>query len=410
MSAAVEGQVSHGASSKDFSNMTTARAAPPHLPPAISPEGASDHAAAVPARSSNNSGSTLVPQQSWQYALRSGVAGGIAACAAKTVVGPLDRVKILFQASNPEFAKYTGTWTGALKAMRDIYRSDGGRGLFRGHSATLLRIFPYGGIKFLAYEQVRALVIKNKGEETHIRRFLAGSIAGCFSVFATYPLEVIRVRLAFETKSHQRVGLRDICRTIYNERPPAPRVQQSPQSAAAVSEQAASAIASTTQAFSAVTQQKGLANFFRGFTPTLWGMIPYAGSSFLTHDAAGDFMRKKSLARYTVLPLSERTQRQLAPNKPPPLRAWAELTTGALAGLVSQTLSYPLEVIRRRMQVGGVVGDGHRLTMTEVTRNIYKAKGFRGFYVGLGIGYVKVVPLAATSFYVYERMKVWFGI
>ena len=62
------------------------------------------------------------------------------------------------------------------------------------------------------------------------------------------------------------------------------------------------------------------------------------------------------------------------------------------------------------MQVGGVVGDGHRLTMTEVTKNIYKARGPRGFYVGLGIGYVKVVPMVATSFYVYERMKVVFGI
>ena len=59
---------------------------------------------------------------------------------------------------------------------------------------------------------------------------------------------------------------------------------------------------------------------------------------------------------------------------------------------------------------GGVVGDGHRLTMTEVAQKIYKTKGLRGFYVGLGIGYVKVVPMVATSFYVYERMKVLFGI
>jgi solute carrier family 25 protein 16 len=380
------------------------------LPPPISPEGASDHAAAFPIRRADGQESEKIAKQSWQYAMRSGVAGGLAACAAKTVVGPLDRVKILFQASNPEFAKYTGSWTGALRAMRDIYRSDGGRGLYRGHSATLLRIFPYGGIKFLAYEQVRALLIHNKDEETHIRRFLAGSIAGCFSVFATYPLEVIRVRLAFETKSQNRVGLAEICRTIYNERPPAPRAQPVPRSVAAVSQQAASAIATSSQAVSAVTQQRGFINFFRGFTPTIWGMIPYAGASFVTHDAAGDFMRKPSIAPYAVLPLSERSQRQLAPGKPAPLRAWAELATGALAGLVSQTLSYPLEVVRRRMQVGGVVGDGHRLTMMEVSKNIYRAKGIRGFYIGLGIGYVKVVPMVATSFYVYERMKVVFGI
>ncbi|KAI7516182.1 hypothetical protein KC317_g23537, partial [Hortaea werneckii] len=135
-----------------------------------------------------------------------------------------------------------------------------------------------------------------------------------------------------------------------------------------------------------VTLGTGLSNFFRGFTPTLWGMLPYAGMSFLTHDLAGDFMRKRRFASYTVLPMSERSQRQLAPNKPAPLRAWAELITGALAGFVSQTASYPLEVIRRRMQVGGVVGDGHRLTMVEVARNIMRESGYRGFFVGLGIG------------------------
>ncbi len=67
---------------------------------------------------------------------------------AKTVVAPLDRVKILFQASNPQFAKYTGSWFGVVTAMKDIYKDEGARGLFRGHSATILRIFPYAAIKF----------------------------------------------------------------------------------------------------------------------------------------------------------------------------------------------------------------------------------------------------------------------
>ena len=351
-----------------------------------------------------------IPRQSWEYAMRSGVAGGIAACAAKTAVAPLDRVKILFQASNPQFQKYTGTWTGALKAIRDIYRADGGRGLFRGHSATLLRIFPYGGIKFLAYEQIRTVVIATKEQETPTRRFVAGSLAGCMSVFTTYPLEVIRVRLAWETKSQKRLGVRDICRTIYNEKPPTAQLNAASLKDAHIPHSAAVTLETATAAINTVTPQSGLANFFRGFTPTLWGMIPYAGASFLTHDAAGDMMRFPSLAPFTILPLSERSQKQLAPNKPPPLRAWAELTTGAMAGFVSQTLSYPLEVIRRRMQVGGVVGDGHRLTMAEVARNIVRERGWKGFYVGLGIGYVKVVPMVAVSFYSYERLKVTFGI
>ncbi|RMY72437.1 hypothetical protein D0862_14460 [Hortaea werneckii] len=376
--------------------------------PAICP---SDHASIVPLEKPSPD-TKKIPKQSWEYAVRSGVAGGIAACAAKTVVAPLDRVKILFQASNPRFQKYTGSWSGALKAISDIYRQDSVRGLFRGHSATLLRIFPYGGIKFLAYEQIRGAMIRGKDQETPVRRFMAGALSGCASVFATYPLEVIRVRLAWETKGTARITVRDICRTIYNEHPPAPRPSSaaSLQSATHLPKPAAEAVAASSTAMNRVTLGTGLSNFFRGFTPTLWGMLPYAGMSFLTHDLAGDFMRQRRFASYTVLPMSERSQRQLAPNKPAPLRAWAELITGALAGFVSQTASYPLEVIRRRMQVGGVVGDGHRLTMVEVARNIMRESGYRGFFVGLGIGYVKVVPMAATSFYVYERMKVWFRI
>lgn len=389
--------------------MTDARSASAGNQPAICP---ADSAAILPLRQSDSHERRKISKQSWEYVVRSGVAGGIASCAAKTVVAPLDRVKILFQASNPQFQKYTGSFAGAMRAMRDIYKSDGGRGLFRGHSATLLRIFPYGGIKFLAYEQIRAAVIPNKEAETSFRRFMAGSLAGCASVFATYPLEIIRVRLAWETKTKKRTSVRDICRTIYHEHPPplAPKVSMASLTESGVPRPAATAVSATSDLVGAVTLRSGLANFFRGFTPTLWGMLPYAGMSFLTHDAAGDFMRRPSIAEYAVLPMSERTQKQLAPGKPAPLRAWAELTTGAVAGFVSQTISYPLEVIRRRMQVGGVVGDGHRLTMFEVGKTIMRENGFRGFYVGLGIGYVKVIPMVATSFYVYERLKTWFAI
>lgn len=312
---------------------------------------------------------------------------------AKTVVGPLDRVKILFQTSNPQFAKYTGSWLGVISAMKNIHRQSGSKGLFRGHSATLLRIFPYAGIKFLAYEQVRAVVIPHAEQETPVRRFMSGAIAGSISVFFTYPLEVVRVRLAFETTKDKRSGLRAICREIYHEHVPAP----TPVSAE-------TAVGAATATVQKIAPRSGLANFYRGFTPTLWGMLPYAGSSFLTHDYAKDWLRLPSVARWTTLPgtVTERRPAQLA--------TWAQLLAGGFAGFVSQTASYPLEVIRRRMQVGGVVGDGHRLSMGEIASTIYKERGWRGFWVGLSIGYVKVIPMVATSFYVYERGKFYLGI
>lgn len=368
----------------------SAKRAPPAAPVPDVPE--------APATASKRPG-----KHSMDYMMRSGVAGGIAGCAAKTSVAPLDRVKILFQTSNPQFAKYTSSWVGLGRALRDIYGRDGVMGLFRGHSATLLKIYPYAAIKFVAYEQYRAFIIGSKSQETWMRRFMAGALAGVTSVFFTYPLEVIRVRLAFETK-HRGSGLVDICRQIYHEQPGAAKASAAvPSSAPAVVRGVASAAVSTVEA---VAPQSGLLNFYRGFSTTILGMVPYAGVSFLTHDMAGDFFRLPSIHKYTTLPQPANAPK----DKPAPLQAWAELIAGGVSGLVAQTVSYPLEVIRRRMQVGGAVGDGHRLRIAETAGLVFKERGFAGFFVGLTIGYVKVIPLAAVSFYTYERMKTVFGI
>lgn len=296
------------------------------------------------------------------------------------------------------------------------------RGLFRGHSATLLRIFPYAGIKFLAYEQIRGILIPDKAHETHMRRFASGSLAGMCSVFVTYPLEVIRVRLAFETRQDKRSSLAGICRKIYNERSPsAPAASSSAthnfSAASTASGRSATATAisgveTASATISASAPRYGLVNFYRGFTPTLCGMVPYAGASFLAHDAASDLLRHPSIAAHTTLPNTSTnlTTSKDASTKPAQLTVWAQLTAGGFAGFFSQTVSYPLEVIRRRMQVGGVVGDGHRVGMVEIARRIAAERGFAGFFVGLSIGYIKVIPMAAVSFFVYERGKYYLGI
>ncbi|CAK7268893.1 coenzyme A transporter [Sporothrix epigloea] len=342
----------------------------------------------------------LVDKQSFDYLWRSGVAGGMAGSVAKTIVAPLDRVKILFQARNPQFAKYSGSWAGVAHALRIIYHQDGVMGLYRGHSATLLRVFPYAAVKFIAYEQIRSFIIPRKDHETPLRRLLSGSLAGVTSVFFTYPLEVIRVRLAFETRRDGHSTLASICRRIYTEQ------SIDRHAAATASSSSRGSSLNAAAAVQASLPQSGLRNFYRGFSPTILGMLPYAGMSFLTHDTCGDILRLPAIAKYTTLPRPANTPY----DKPLPLQSWAELLAGGIAGLVSQTASYPLEVIRRRMQVGGAVGDGHRLRMGETISLIMQERGIRGFFVGLTIGYVKIVPMAAAAFYTYERLKLTFGI
>lgn len=182
--------------------------------------------------------------------------------------------------------------------------------------------------------------------------------SGVTSVFCTYPLEVVRVRLAFETRRDYRVGLRELCRNIRRE------------------------------PHASYTALRGYSNFYRGFSPTVLGMLPYAGVSFLVHDLAGDWLRSKAYARYPA-PADE--------GKKPVLKAWAELASGGVAGAAGQTASYPLEVIRRRMQVGGAMGDVRFPGIAETAAKIWCENGFRGFFVGLSIGYAKVIPMVACA-------------
>ena len=303
-------------------------------------------------------------RDSLSYALKSGIAGGIAGCAAKTVVAPLDRIKILFQTSHKSYIPYQGSLKGFVEAIVELKRTAGIKGLFKGHSATLMRIFPYAGIKFMAYEQFK-IVVEKVPASKGIRNFLAGSLAGCTAVFVTYPLDIIRVRLAFDT---QAGTLRNTVATIFHEDNPFVKGR------------------------GAIV---GLANFYRGFIPTILGMVPYAGVSFYTYE-----LLKFRLAKFDFL---KSNNEKLLP--------LVTLSSGAIAGIFAQTCSYPFEVVRRHMQVASqTFYSKTHTTMLSTARDIVTRRGVKGLFVGLGIGFIKVIPLHAVSFYTYEEAKLFLGI
>ncbi|KAH9830370.1 mitochondrial carrier [Rhodofomes roseus] len=332
-------------------------------------------------------------KQSFHYIIRSGIAGGTAGCIAKTVVAPLDRVKILFQASSPEFQKYAGTWSGAFRAASQIYQDNGARGLLQGHSATLLRIFPYAAIKFIAYDQVEHILMPTRESQTNARRFAAGAISGMVSVFFTYPLELIRVRMAFSTRAQS-------VQVPHTFHPPQSSPPHRPSFLAAMSqiyhEGASAPPHSASGSANNIFTRVPVVKFYRGFSVTLVGIVPYAGTSFLTWGF---------LQAYFAPPPDPTSPS--ARRRPSPL---ADLTFGAVAGAVSQTVSYPFEVVRRRMQVGGLTHPERWMHWSETVRNVWATRGWKGFYVGLSIGYLKIVPMTAVSFTVWQWGKRVLGV
>ena len=219
-------------------------------------------------------------------------------------------------------------------------------------------------------------------------------VAGTISVFFTYPLELIRVRMAFQTRNSNpsspfkgtRPTFVQAMSYLYHEGTPVPASTHSPIPPS--SPPPSSGLVATKKLF----DNFPILKFYRGFTVTVAGMIPYAGTSFLVW----------GFLHAHFLPPREGTPRRRTPI--------ADLTIGAVAGAISQTASYPFEIVRRRMQVGGLTRPDRWLGWSETVRDIWRVSGWRGFYVGLGIGYLKMVPMTAVSFAVWQAGKRVLGV
>ncbi|KAK3707526.1 hypothetical protein QZH41_018493 [Actinostola sp. cb2023] len=246
---------------------------------------------------------------------------------------------------------------GALKA---IYKKEGTLGYYRGNGAMMVRVFPYGAIQFMCYEQYKTLFCDTL-DYGHIGKMFAGGLAGLSACTCTYPLDVVRSRLAFQVADEHRYC--GICSTLRQ-------------------------ICST---------EGGVCALYRGFTPTGLSMIPAVGLGFYAFESFKDFIVSLHGTMTRVHPISGETV----------LTATGGLVCGALSGASSQTVAYPLDVVRRRMQLAGSLADGHKYkTCISTFIAVYTEDGVRhGLYRGLSINYLRVCPQIAVMFAVYEMTK-----
>lgn len=66
------------------------------------------------------------------------------------------------------------------------------------------------------------------------------------------------------------------------------------------------------------------------------------------------------------------------------------LLCGGAAGLISSTATFPLDLIRRRMQLEGQAGTRMYKGYADVARSVMANGGLRGFYAGILPEYFKV--------------------
>eukprot|EP01135_Chromosphaera_perkinsii_P009212 Nk52_evm47s1671 gene=Nk52_evmTU47s1671 len=274
------------------------------------------------------------------------IAGGIAGAISRTAVAPLIRFKLLCQTQGVP-PKYKGL----IPGMRLMYKEDGFRGLYRGNGSNVIRIAPTVALQFYFFETIKSLITDDKRDLFVYERLLAGGTAGIISATITYPLDFVRARLTIQAGSLSGVqynGIIDGLKKVY--------------------------------------VAEGVQGWFRGWTPTALGVFPYIGIDFAVYETLKPHAPKNENGDTSIIGL---------------------LTVGGIAGLVSQTAAFPLETIRRRLQVQGFIDSQYAYngSVFEALRDTVRKEGFKGLYRGLVPNYVKAVPTIGIGFAVYERMK-----
>jgi solute carrier family 25 phosphate transporter 23/24/25/41 len=185
---------------------------------------------------------------------------------------------------------------------------------------------------------------------TPLQRLFAGGMAGVTALVLTYPLEFVRCRLTLQ-KSKIYKGIIDCM------------VQ--------------------------VSRKEGFFVLYRGLWPSIIGVVPYVGVDFAAYETLKQYSPKQADGS---------------------VNGFVTLANGAVAGTMAQTISYPMDLVRRRLQVQGFasdidLGDKKYKGITDAFVRIFREEGIRGFYRGLVPNFIKVVPAISVSFYVYETMK-----
>lgn len=108
--------------------------------------------------------------------------------------------------------------------------------------------------------------------------------------------------------------------------------------------------------FKKTYQVEGIKGFYRGYVPTILGIIPYAGTSFFTYGTLKTFIKGNQcdILNYKfLLPIFVITDNHGYENMA------VNLACGAIAGMMGQSSSYPLDIIRRKMQTSIITGKNY---------------------------------------------------
>ncbi|XP_066508787.1 mitochondrial adenyl nucleotide antiporter SLC25A24-like isoform X1 [Hoplias malabaricus] len=271
------------------------------------------------------------------------VAGATAGAVSRTGTAPLDRIKVFMQVHASKSNRIS-----LLGGFRQMLKEGGTTSLWRGNGLNVLKMAPETAIKFMAYEQYKKLLSSERDKIETAQRFMAGSLAGATAQTAIYPMEVMKTRLTLRSTG-QYSGMWDCAVSIL--------------------------------------KKEGIKAFYKGYIPNILGIIPYAGIDLAVYESLknawlSNYARDSANPGVLVL-----------------------LGCGTVSSTCGQLASYPLALVRTRMQAQASLGNSEQQSMTSLINSIVAKEGFFGLYRGILPNFMKVIPAVSISYVVYEYTR-----
>ncbi|KAF8467724.1 mitochondrial carrier domain-containing protein [Kalaharituber pfeilii] len=301
------------------------------------------------------------------------IAGSVAGLVSRFVIAPLDVVKIRLQlqhhasviTSTVQFAPSahaplqpvtnlgpSPVYRGIISTIRTIVVQEGFTALWKGNIPAELLYLTYGASQFLAFRQVTRLVSASGLDVPDpAKNFAGGAVAGSVATTVTYPFDLLRTRFASQ-------GTQKIYKSLLGS------VQH-------------------------IYKHEGPKGFFRGLEAGLIQIIPYMGIFFCTYES---------------------TRSLLTPHHQSIPSGWPDAIAGTIAAVVSKTGVFPLDLIRKRLQVQGPTRElyVHRNIpiyngIWQTAKTTVQCEGFRGLYRGLAVALLKAAPASAVTMWTFEQ-------
>ncbi|GAQ44352.1 ADP/ATP carrier protein [Aspergillus niger] len=307
--------------------------------------------------------------------------GGVSAAVSKTAAAPIERIKLLIQNQpgakifTPDSPGMRSTQTDAntiaiqdemLRAGRldrkyngimDCFRrtaaSEGVVSLWRGNTANVIRYFPTQALNFAFRDTYKSMFSYKKERDGYTKWMMgnlaSGGAAGATSLLFVYSLDYARTRLANDAKSAKGGGDRQFNGLV--------------------------------DVYKKTLASDGIAGLYRGFGPSVAGIVVYRGLYFGMYDSIKPVV--------LVGPLEGNFLASF-------LLGWT-VTTGA--GIAS----YPLDTIRRRMMMTSGEAVKYKSSM-DAARQIVAKEGVKSLFKGAGANILRGVA-GAGVLSIYDQVQ-----